>query len=642
MQREHQEQSLWLALWCPGGVCCSRYPLVRRKIMEFAQHASVPTSAPQKMVFTATSAPASVVGATCAQVTYAPSPSFGSTATAVSTSAPPPHVTLPARPAEHAWGMSGYPSPVSAASISPYAVGGPTRSMATRRDSEASFASAVSSASQHSTFGGEAEKGQAKGRSYNGAPRPPPSGSVPATPGRLSVADLAAPLTKEQLVKLLSEISAAFPGTYEFIRDSAGADPSLRKLFVRALAWETTDADLHEAFAVYGPIQEAVVIVDRNTGRSRGFGFVTFATLAGAQAALRSPSKIINGRTTSCSLASMGTAKSNATKSLAVATASAASALAKSTGDDTALRKLFVRGLAWSTTAETLRTVFGTYGAIEDATVAFDRATGQSRGFGFVTFSTVDGATRALQEPSKTIDDRTTHCNLAIQGVLNKQARLMGHRNAATLAALGLLDHNSPTRQRIVGAGVASISGEGAAADEPVAGLVNEMSHASISEHGSQGRPPVAHRGRGAPQVQAAQPPPPQHHHMVVTYPVGSHDSVVSNGGHARMGTPHAHSHRHAHAGPPPEHHASGTGYFPPYLPHAGGPPVGTHGPAIGGVTISHHQPFQQQQHHQHQHHQSQHGVTGHGSVGLGPGVVGAGGRSGQAPVWHAAPAPLR
>ena len=163
----------------------------------------------------------------------------------------------------------------------------------------------------------------------------------------------------------------------------------------------------------------------------------------------------------------MGTAKSNATKSLAVATASAASALAKSTGDDTALRKLFVRGLAWSTTAETLRTVFGTYGAIEDATVAFDRATGQSRGFGFVTFSTVDGATRALQEPSKTIDDRTTHCNLAIQGVLNKQARLMGHRNAATLAALGLLDHNSPTRQRIVGAGVASISGEGAAADEP-------------------------------------------------------------------------------------------------------------------------------------------------------------------------------
>ena len=90
--------------------------------------------------------------------------------------------------------------------------------------------------------------------------------------------------------------SAAFPGTYEFIRDSAGADPSLRKLFVRALAWETTDADLHEAFAVYGPIQEAVVIVDRNTGRSRGFGFVTFATLAGAQAALRSPSKSINVR----------------------------------------------------------------------------------------------------------------------------------------------------------------------------------------------------------------------------------------------------------------------------------------------------------------------------------------------------------
>ena len=50
-----------------------------------------------------------------------------------------------------------------------------------------------------------------------------------------------------------------------------------KKLFVGGLSWETTDADLKKAFASYGEITEARVITERDTGRSRGFGFVTFA-----------------------------------------------------------------------------------------------------------------------------------------------------------------------------------------------------------------------------------------------------------------------------------------------------------------------------------------------------------------------------
>ena len=48
------------------------------------------------------------------------------------------------------------------------------------------------------------------------------------------------------------------------------------KLFVGGLAWATTDETLHEHFATYGNIVEAKVIKDRDTGRSRGFGFVTY------------------------------------------------------------------------------------------------------------------------------------------------------------------------------------------------------------------------------------------------------------------------------------------------------------------------------------------------------------------------------
>ena len=49
-----------------------------------------------------------------------------------------------------------------------------------------------------------------------------------------------------------------------------------KKLFVGSLSWGVNDDALKDAFGVHGEISEAVVISDRDTGRSRGFGFVTF------------------------------------------------------------------------------------------------------------------------------------------------------------------------------------------------------------------------------------------------------------------------------------------------------------------------------------------------------------------------------
>ncbi len=50
------------------------------------------------------------------------------------------------------------------------------------------------------------------------------------------------------------------------------------KVFVGGLAWATTDEGLRAAFEEYGEVTEAKVITDRDTGRSRGFGFVTYTT----------------------------------------------------------------------------------------------------------------------------------------------------------------------------------------------------------------------------------------------------------------------------------------------------------------------------------------------------------------------------
>src|SRR5512142_282895 len=59
-----------------------------------------------------------------------------------------------------------------------------------------------------------------------------------------------------------------------------------KKLFVGGLSWGTTDDGLHGAFSPFGEIVEAKVITDRETGRSRGFGFVTFANDEGATKAI--------------------------------------------------------------------------------------------------------------------------------------------------------------------------------------------------------------------------------------------------------------------------------------------------------------------------------------------------------------------
>jgi RNA recognition motif-containing protein len=71
-----------------------------------------------------------------------------------------------------------------------------------------------------------------------------------------------------------------------------------KKLFVGGLAWETDDASLSQAFAPFGEIAEARVITDRDTGRSRGFGFVTYTDDASAEKALAAMNgKMLDGRT---------------------------------------------------------------------------------------------------------------------------------------------------------------------------------------------------------------------------------------------------------------------------------------------------------------------------------------------------------
>ncbi len=69
------------------------------------------------------------------------------------------------------------------------------------------------------------------------------------------------------------------------------------KLFVGGLSWNTSEADLREAFEKYGEVTEASVITDRDTGRSRGFGFVVFSDREAAlKATAEMDGKELDGR----------------------------------------------------------------------------------------------------------------------------------------------------------------------------------------------------------------------------------------------------------------------------------------------------------------------------------------------------------
>uniref|UniRef100_A0AAY4CNV8 RNA-binding protein 38 n=1 Tax=Denticeps clupeoides TaxID=299321 RepID=A0AAY4CNV8_9TELE len=102
-------------------------------------------------------------------------------------------------------------------------------------------------------------------------------------------------------------------------------DTTFTKIFVGGLPYHTNDASLRKYFEAFGDIDEAVVITDRQTGKSRGYGFVTMTDRSAAERACKDPNPIIDGRKANVNLAYLG-----------------AKPRSLQTGEKTALRRLSV------------------------------------------------------------------------------------------------------------------------------------------------------------------------------------------------------------------------------------------------------------------------------------------------------------
>lgn len=83
-------------------------------------------------------------------------------------------------------------------------------------------------------------------------------------------------------------------------------------------------------------------------------------------------------------------------------------------------RRLYVGNLAYSVTGEQLREVFGAHGEVSDAAVISDRATGRSKGFGFVEMATEEGAKLAVEALNEA---KVSGRNIVVNEAREREAR---------------------------------------------------------------------------------------------------------------------------------------------------------------------------------------------------------------------------
>ncbi|CAK4120689.1 unnamed protein product [Aphanomyces euteiches] len=274
-----------------------------------------------------------------------------------------------------------------------------------------------------------------------------------------TITKLLGPFTRDQLESILVHAALQHESIFNEIRTMASVDVAHRKLFVRGLSWDTTTPSLQDYFAKFGKIEECTVIMDRNTGKSKGFGFVTYEDMESADRALQAQPHEIDGRKCQCNLAAMPETSSSSSSSSSgkhsksqhhnhnggstthappqpagpppqppIPQGPSPQSYVDGPPGDESERKLFVRGLDYNTHTDTVTAEFKKYGDLDEVTIAKDRQTGKSKGFAFIVFRHQASAKRALAQPQKVIDGRTIHCNLASQ---KQGANSGGHRPPA-------------------------------------------------------------------------------------------------------------------------------------------------------------------------------------------------------------------
>ncbi|KAI3939599.1 hypothetical protein MKX01_038554 [Papaver californicum] len=294
------------------------------------------------------------------------------------------------------------------------------------------------------------------------------------------------PFTQEQLLDILQDAVSRHADVLDAVRLIADRDPTQRKLFIRGLGWETTTEGLRTLFSSYGDLDEAVVILDKVTGKSKGYGFVTFKHIDGAMLALKEPSKKIDGRMTVTQLAASGT--TGPTSNIQPI--------------DVSARKIYVGNVPFDMPSDRLLAHFSSYGEIEEGPLGFDKQTGKSRGFALFVYKNSEAARASLVDPIKTIDGHQLVCKLAIEGKKGKPGAPNAVGVQGQSGVPGEVPGDGLQQQSSMPSGMSSYGGGFGGGHQVPAGLGHHHPHhhmggQGLSSMGSQ-VPPLGGSGYGA------------------------------------------------------------------------------------------------------------------------------------------------
>ncbi|KAM7282626.1 RNA-binding protein squid isoform X6 [Ixodes scapularis] len=151
-----------------------------------------------------------------------------------------------------------------------------------------------------------------------------------------------------------------------------------RKLFVGGISWDTDNKDLREYFSKFGVVVDVNIKTDPTTGKSRGFGFVTFTAKEAIEAVLKATPHTVKGKQID----------------------------PKPAKARPGIKKIFVGGLESDMPEADIKAYFEKFGPVENVELPFDKAKNQRRQFAFVTFEREDSVELVCREPKQKIGNK--------------------------------------------------------------------------------------------------------------------------------------------------------------------------------------------------------------------------------------------
>ncbi|ONK64845.1 uncharacterized protein A4U43_C07F30580 [Asparagus officinalis] len=208
--------------------------------------------------------------------------------------------------------------------------------------------------------------------------------------------------------------------------------PESTKLFVGGINERFKEEEIRDYFTEFGEVKEVVVVKDRVTGNVRGFGFVEFLDPDSAEKALKVKEHAIGELKIDVKRARPRTEQRQNYPSprcqYSMHSDHENSGLSSNTsnnyynnGNPTKLKKIFVGGLSSNITKDEFKSYFEKFGKIVDVVIMYDSSTQRPRGFGFITFDSVEAVDCVLEKKFHVLNNKNVEVKIAVPKGSNNQ-----------------------------------------------------------------------------------------------------------------------------------------------------------------------------------------------------------------------------